>query len=86
MQHILHGGQHLLRLVEDILSVTSLESGNAALAVHDVAVDSAVTASVRQVAFMASAGGIEVRIETRRKPSWWCAVTRCGSNRCWSIC
>jgi signal transduction histidine kinase len=64
VQHILHGGQHLLRLVEDILSVTSLESRNATLAAHDVAVDSAVAASMRQIAFMASAAGIEVRVET----------------------
>jgi signal transduction histidine kinase len=63
VQHILHGGQHLLRLVEDILSITSLESGSAALAAQEVVVGSAVEASVRQIAFLASAAGIEVRVE-----------------------
>jgi signal transduction histidine kinase len=64
VQHILHGGQHLLRLVEDILSFTALESRSVGLAVHDVAVAGAVASSIRQVAFLASTAGIEVRVVT----------------------
>ncbi len=62
VQHILRGGQHLLRLVEDILSVTSLESSQATLDVHDVPVAAAVVAAARQVAFMASSADIRIEI------------------------
>ncbi len=62
-EHILKGGQHLLKLVDEVLDLSKVESGRAILSPEPVGVAEVLAEVSSTLGAMASRAGIEVRVE-----------------------
>lgn len=62
VEHILAGGEHLLSLIEDILDLSSIESGKLALTMRPVETHEALLRTVAMVSAMAGKRGIQIEL------------------------
>ncbi len=60
VEHVLRGGQHLLRLIDDVLDLARIESGRLLLSPEPVAVDAVLDEVLTTLAPIAERGGIEL--------------------------
>jgi PAS domain S-box-containing protein len=60
VDHVLRGGQHLLRLIDDVLDLARIESGRLTLSPEPVAIDEVLEEVVTTLAPIAERSGIEI--------------------------
>ncbi|MEZ4362998.1 MAG: ATP-binding protein [Kofleriaceae bacterium] len=60
VDHVLRGGQHLLRLIDDVLDLAKIESGRLTLSPEPVAIDMVVDEVITTLTPMADRAGIEI--------------------------
>ncbi len=60
VEHVLRGGQHLLRLIDDVLDLARIESGRLTLSPEPVEVESVVGEVINTLTPMADRAGIEI--------------------------
>lgn len=63
VEHILHGGEHLLRLVNEVLDIARVEAGKMDLSVEAVSVDSVIREAVTLVSTLAERVGVSIEVE-----------------------
>jgi PAS domain S-box-containing protein len=61
---VLRGGRHLLGLIDDVLDISRIESGNLALSMEATAVEEVVSESLSLVASLAEQHGVTIRVES----------------------
>ncbi len=66
VQHILNGGHHLLRLIDEVLDIARIESGRLPLSVEPVLVSDAVSQTLEMVRPIAESRGIHLACDTSR--------------------
>ena len=66
VQHILKGGRHLLRLIDEVLDIARIESGRLPLSVEPVLVSDAVSQTLEMVRPIAESRGIHLASDTSR--------------------
>jgi signal transduction histidine kinase/CheY-like chemotaxis protein len=64
VQHILKGGRHLLRLIDEVLDIARIESGRLPLSVEPVLVSEAVSQTLEMVRPIAESRGIQLSTDT----------------------
>jgi signal transduction histidine kinase/ActR/RegA family two-component response regulator len=62
LEHVIKGGEHLLRLIDEILDLSRIEAGGVALSLEPVTVAEVLTEVKTTLAPMASRAGVELRI------------------------
>ena len=67
-QDILHSGQHLLALINDILDMSKIEAGKMTLSLEAVAVGEVVEEAIRFVRGRADTAGLELAVELPELP------------------
>ena len=60
VDHVMRGGQHLLRLIDDVLDLARIESGRLTLSPEPVAIDMVVDEVITTLTPMADRAGIEI--------------------------
>ncbi|MGH2373977.1 MAG: ATP-binding protein, partial [bacterium] len=60
VEHILHGGRHLLELINEVLDISRIEEGRLRISLEPVSVREVVDDSLRLIAPLATEGGIHV--------------------------
>lgn len=60
VEHVLRGGQHLLRLIDDVLDLARIESGRLTLSPEPVSIDIVVDEVITTLTPMADRAGIEI--------------------------
>lgn len=63
VDHILRGGEHLLRLIDDILDLSRIESGNVAVSLEPVAVPELLGEVLTTLEPSATRGSVTMRVE-----------------------
>jgi PAS domain S-box-containing protein len=58
-EHVLHAGEHLLALTNNVLDLQQLEEGHVALEIRDVALDALLADVLRQLAPLAQSHGVQ---------------------------
>ena len=66
VQHILKGGRHLLRLIDEVLDIARIESGRLPLSVEPVLVSDAVSQTLEMVRPIAESRGIQLASDMSR--------------------
>ncbi len=66
VQHILKGGRHLLRLIDEVLDIARIESGRLPLSVEPVLVSEAVSQTLEMVRPIAESRGIQLASDMSR--------------------
>ena len=66
VQHILKGGRHLLRLIDEVLDIARIESGRLPLSVEPVQVSDAVSQTLEMVRPIAESRGIQLASDMSR--------------------
>jgi signal transduction histidine kinase len=69
VQEILHAGQHLLELINEVLDLSRIESGRLTIAVEPVDLEAVVVAALALVQTQAAARGIRL-LPAARETSW----------------
>ena len=64
VQHILKGGRHLLRLIDEVLDIARIESGRLTLSVEPVLVTDAISQTLEMVRPIAQSRGIQLSSDT----------------------
>ena len=64
VQHILKGGRHLLRLIDEVLDIARIESGRLPLSVEPVLVSDAISQALEMVRPIAQSRGIQLSTDT----------------------
>jgi CheY-like chemotaxis protein len=64
VEHILKGGRHLLRLIDEVLDIARIESGRLPLSVEPVLVSEAVSQTLEMVRPIAESRGIQLSNDT----------------------
>jgi signal transduction histidine kinase/CheY-like chemotaxis protein len=67
VEHILKGGRHLLRLIDEVLDIARIESGRLPLSVEPVLVSDAVSQTLEMVRPIAESRGIQLSSDTSRQ-------------------
>lgn len=67
VQHILKGGRHLLRLIDEVLDIARIESGRLPLSVEPVLVSDAVSQTLEMVRPIAESRGIQLASDMSRQ-------------------
>ena len=67
VQHILKGGRHLLRLIDEVLDIARIESGRLPLSVEPVLVSDAVSQTLEMVRPIAESRGIQLANDMSRQ-------------------
>jgi signal transduction histidine kinase/ActR/RegA family two-component response regulator len=62
LEHVMKGGEHLLRLIDEVLDLSRIEAGGVALSLEPVQVAQVLTEVKTTLGAMASRAGIELRI------------------------
>ena len=60
--HVLRGGEHLLRLIDDVLDLSAIEAGRLAIASERVSVGEVLAAAVSTLGPMATRGGVALEL------------------------
>jgi signal transduction histidine kinase/CheY-like chemotaxis protein len=66
VQHILKGGRHLLRLIDEVLDIARIESGRLPLSVEPVLVSDAVSQTLEMVRPIAESRGVQLASDMSR--------------------
>jgi signal transduction histidine kinase/ActR/RegA family two-component response regulator len=66
VEHILKGGRHLLRLIDEVLDIARIESGRLPLSVEPVLVSEAVSQTLEMVRPIAESRGIQLSSDSSR--------------------
>jgi signal transduction histidine kinase len=66
VHHILHGGEHLLSLINEVLDIARIEAGHLTLSLEPVAVADAIEHALDLIRPMAAKRGITVTSEAAR--------------------
>jgi PAS domain S-box-containing protein len=69
LEHVLHGGEHLLRLIDDILDLSRIESGRVAVSIEPVDIGEVLTEVGTTLAPMANRAGISLLVSPLADPS-----------------
>lgn len=69
VEHVLKGGEHLLRLIDDILDLSRIEAGRVTIAAEPVALADAIAEVVTTLEPMARRAGIELKVIDPPDPS-----------------
>jgi signal transduction histidine kinase/ActR/RegA family two-component response regulator len=67
VDHILKGGRHLLRLIDEVLDIARIESGRLPLSVEPVLVSEAISQTLEMVRPIAESRGIQLSSDTSRQ-------------------
>lgn len=68
LQHVLHAGQHLLWLIDDLLDLARVEAGTLRLQLGDVEAIEVVRDAMSQIAAEAEAQGVRLELDAPREP------------------
>jgi PAS domain S-box-containing protein len=67
-QHVLHAGEHLLAMIDDLLDLSKVESSNLSLKVEDVPVDEIADATIELLSRHANEAGVNLRFASPTAP------------------
>jgi PAS domain S-box-containing protein len=62
LQHVMHGGEHLLRLIDDVLDLSRIEAGRVAISSEPVVLREVLSEVIATLGPMAARGGIQLAI------------------------
>jgi protein-histidine pros-kinase len=68
LEQILHGGEHLLRLIDDVLDLTQIEAGGVALTIETVRMADVVTDVMRTLEPFAARHSVELQVVAAERP------------------
>jgi len=69
LERIIHGGERLVELIDDVLDLSRIESGETTISMEDVELLSAVTNAIAEVKVMADE--LHSRIVHQQRGDWW---------------
>jgi PAS domain S-box-containing protein len=64
VDHILRGGEHLLRLIDDVLDLARIEAGGVSISIEPVPVLDAIDEAVASLAPLATRAGVQIDVES----------------------
>ncbi|MBV8762912.1 MAG: PAS domain S-box protein [Deltaproteobacteria bacterium] len=68
LEHVTRGGEHLLRLIDDVLDLSRIEAGRITMSPEQVGVPEVLTEVVQTLEPMASRAGISIAVESLADP------------------